>query len=222
MSAIDEGIVREYFEQNGFLVRQVRKYEVQARKKTGDEEIDLLVYNPAFDRAARKPDFFLFSTELPYIHRAIVAVKGWHTGRFTPGILKSSPEIFRFLEENVLKEATRFFPNLSDTGTGEKDSQELTKILVLPSLPTAEPFRSQSVQMLKERGVDAIISFRSMLLDIIDKIEINRNYGKSDTLQVMRILKNYDLLKEAQLEMFPNAAPPAARKAGKGTTTAGG
>ena len=41
MSAIDEGIVREFFEQNGFFVRQVRKYQVQARKKTSDEEIDL-------------------------------------------------------------------------------------------------------------------------------------------------------------------------------------
>jgi hypothetical protein len=217
MSAIDEGIVREYFEQNGFLVRQLRKYEVQARKKTGDEEIDLLVYNPAYQRGARKPDFFLFSTELPYIHRAIVVVKGWHTGRFTPGILKSSPEIFRFLEENVLKEATRFFPKpAEEPEQAASDGDDLTKILVLPSLPTAEPFRSQSVQMLKERGVDAIISFRSMLLDIIDKIEINRSYGKSDTLQVMRILKNYDLLKEAQLEMFPpGSAPPAARKPGK-------
>ena len=33
MSAIDEGIVREYFEQNGFLVRQASKYQVQARRK---------------------------------------------------------------------------------------------------------------------------------------------------------------------------------------------
>ncbi len=39
MSAIDEGIVREYFEQSGFLVRQVRKYQVQSRKKHSDEEI---------------------------------------------------------------------------------------------------------------------------------------------------------------------------------------
>lgn len=203
MSAIDEGIVREYFEQNGFLVRQVRKYEVQARKKTGDEEIDLLVYNPAYQRGARKPEFFLFSTELAFIHRAIIAVKPWHSGRFTPGILKGSPEIFRFLEENVVKEATRFFPAETEAqlAAGE-GAGALTKILVLPSLPTAEPFRTQSVQMLKERGVDAIISFRAMLLDIIDKIETNRNYGKSDTLQVIRILKNYDLLKEAQLEMF--------------------
>src|ERR1700712_2066752 len=111
MSAIDEGIVREYFEQNGFLVRQVRKYQVQARRKTSDEEVDLIVYNPAYARNSRRPDFFLFANELNYIHRAIVVVKGWHaTGNFTPNMLKSSPEIFRFLEENVRKEVKRFFP----------------------------------------------------------------------------------------------------------------
>ncbi len=209
MSAIDEGIVREYFEQNGFLVRQARKYQVSARRKTGDEEIDLVVYNPAWRRGSRRPDFFLFSSELALVHKAIVAVKGWHTGVFTPATLKSSPEIFRFLEENVLKEVTRFFP--ADT---DDDGGALTKILVLPSLPTAEPFRSQSVELLKAHGIDAIISFRAMLLDILDKIEINQNYSKSDTLQVMRILKNYDLLKDAQLDMFPDrAAAPRRPKA---------
>ncbi len=202
MSAIDEGIVREYFEQNGFFVRQVRKYQVQARKKTGDEEIDLLVYNPAYQRGSRKPDFFLFSNELAYVHRAMIAVKGWHTDVFSPTMLKNSPEIFRFLEENVLKQATRFFPTEADEVNGSvSESGALTKILVLPSLPTAEPFRSQSVEVLKGHGVNAIISFRSMLLDLIEKIEINRSYRKSDTLQVMRILKNYDLFKDAQMDL---------------------
>ena len=199
MSAIDEGIVREYFEQNGFLVRQVRKYQVQSRRKTGDEEVDLIVYNPAYARNSRRPDFFLFANELAYIHRAIVVVKGWHSGPFTPNMLKSSPEIFRFLEENVAKEVKRFFPVDADEPGNAPD---VTKILVLPSLPTAEPFRSQSVAMLKEHGVDGIISFRSMLLDIIERVEINKSYGKSDTLQVIRILKNYDLLKDAQLDLM--------------------
>jgi hypothetical protein len=214
MSAIDEGIVREYFEQNGFLVRQLRKYDVQARKKTGDEEIDLLVYNPAYQRDSRKPDFFLFSNELAHIHRAIVVVKAWHTGRFTPMLLKSSPEIFRFLEENVLKEVTKLFPAESTgAASGEGGEAQPTKILVLPSLPITEPFRSQSLQLLKERGVDAIISFRAMLLDLIEKIEPNRSYGKSDTLQVIRILKNYDLLKDAQLDLLQ---PRGAILRGKG------
>src|SRR4051812_33135677 len=195
MSAIDEGIVREYFEQNGFLVRQARKYQVQSRRKIAEEEIDLLVFNPGWQRGSRKPDFFLFSSELPYVQKAIVAVKGWHTGVFSPATLKSSPEIFRFLEENVLKQASRLFPAVDETESG------VTKILVLPSLPMAEPFRSQSVEVLKERGVDAIISFRAMLLDLLEKVEINQNYSKSDTLQVMRILKNYDLLKDTQLDL---------------------
>lgn len=208
MSAIDEGIVREYFEQNGFLVRQARKYQVQARRKVGEEEIDLIVFNPAWQRGARKPDFFLFSSELPHVHKAIVAVKGWHTGVFTPATLKSSPEIFRFLEENVLKEASRLF----SPEPGEEAGGALTKILVLPSLPTAEPFRSQSVELLKARGVDAIISFRAMLLDLLEKIEINQNYSKSDTLQVMRILKNYDLLKDAQLDLPGTRELPPPRR----------
>lgn len=203
MSAIDEGIVREYFEQNGFLVRQARKYQVQARRKAAEEEIDLVVFNPAWQRGARKPDFFLFANELPYVHKAIVAVKGWHTGVFTPTMLKSSPEIFSFLQQNVLKEAARFF----QPGAAEDPADPPTKILVLPSLPTAEPFRSQSVTLLKEQGVDAIISFRAMLLDLLDKVEINQNYSKSDTLQVMRILKNYDLLKDPQMDLLPDRAP---------------
>jgi hypothetical protein len=205
MSAIDEGIVREYFEQNGFLVRQPRKYQVVARRKTGDEEVDLVVFNPAWQRGSRKPGFFLFSNELPFVRQAVVAVKGWHTGVFTPQMLKSSPEIFGFLEEKVLKDVSRLFPAAADD-----DSAGFTKVLVLPSLPTAEPFRTQSVELLKEHGVDAIISFRAMLLDLLDKVEINQNYIKSDTLQVMRILKNYDLLKDTQLDLLPDRS--AARR----------
>jgi hypothetical protein len=206
MSAIDEGIVREFFEQNGFFVRQVRKYQVQARRKTGDEEIDLLVHNPSWRKGSRKPDFFLFSTELQFVHQAVVAVKPWHTDVFTPAMLKGSPEIFGFLEQNVLKQAARLFPP-----DGGEIGGDVAKILVLPALPTAEPFRSQSVEMLKERGVDGIISFRAMLLDLIEKIEANRNYGKSDTLQVIRILKIYDLLKDAQLDLLSDRMQSARR-----------
>ena len=199
MSAIDEGIVREYFEQAGFFVRQARKYALTARKGAGEEVLDLLVFNPSWQRGSRKPDFFLFANELPLVHRAVVSIKGWHAGgRFTPSTLRNQPEIFRFLEQSVLKEASSFFP----TEQEDPDGAGLLKILVLPGLPTAEPYRSQAVAMLKEKGVDAVISFRAMLLDLIDKVELNRNYGKSDTLQLIRVLKTYDLLRDPQLDLL--------------------
>ena len=203
MAAIDEGIVREYFEQSGFFVRQVRKHAVQARRKTSEEAIDLVVLNPAWTRDRRRPDFFLFANELPFLHRAIVSVKPWHTDVFTPGMLRSSPEIFRFLEAEVQRGAARFFP--VEEGEGAEKPEDFARILVLPALPTQEPFRSQSVELLKARGVDGIISFRSILLDLIDKVEVNRNYRKSDTLEVLRILKNYDLLREPQMSLLPRA-----------------
>lgn len=92
MSAIDEGIVREYFEQAGFFVRQARKYALTAKRGAGEEVIDLLVFNPAWARGSRKPEFFLFPTELPFVQRAVVSIKGWHAaGRFTPSTLRNQP-----------------------------------------------------------------------------------------------------------------------------------
>jgi hypothetical protein len=208
MSAIDEGIVREYFEHNGFLVRQMRKYAVQSRKKATDEEMDLLVLNPAYERSDRKPEFFIFTSELPYVHRAMLVVKGWHSGKFSPATLRSSPEIFRFLEDSVKKEANRLLSiDPDEPGFGD----DLLKIIVAPGLPTQEPYRSQSVEMLKEKGVDGIISFRTMLQELISRIEVNRNYSKSDTLQIIRILKNYDLIKDPQMDLFPSGPEPRKR-----------
>jgi hypothetical protein len=202
MAGFDEQIVREYFELHGFLVRQVRKYQVQSRKKLAEEEIDLLVYNPSYTVQERKPNFLLFATELPYVHRAVVVVKAWHTThRFTPSMLKSSSEFFKFLEKNVIKTVEDQFLDDESEGMNESD---LLKVLVLPGLPTQEPHRGESIQLLRERGVDGIISFRSMLLDIMQKIEVNRNYSKSDTLQILRILKNYDLVKDPQMGLFPS------------------
>ena len=199
MAGFDEQIVREYFELHGFLVRQLRKYQVQSRKKLAEEEIDLLVYNPSYSGQDRQPNFLLFGTELPFIHRAVVVVKAWHsTLRFTPTMLKSSSEILKFLEKNVLKTAENIFTD-DEESFSHKD---ILKILVLPGLPTSEPHRSESIQLLRDRGVDGIISFRSMLLDIIQKVEVNRSYSKSEILQILRILKNYDLVKEPQMGLF--------------------
>ena len=47
-----------------------------------------------------------------------------------------------------------------------------------------------------------MIPFRTMLADLVRETQANRNYQKSDLLQIIRILKNYDLLKDPQMELF--------------------
>lgn len=188
MSAVDENIVREYFEAHGFLVCQRRKYVVQARQKTADEEINLVVLNPR--ATAGEADFELTSAALAHIPRAVVAVKGWHTEVFAPGVLAHQPRIFGFVEKRALEEAQQL------TGGGP-----VAKILVVPGLPRDPKTRQRSIELLKSKGVDGVISFRAILQELIAGVRTNRNYQKSDLLQILRLLKNYDLLKEPQMEL---------------------
>jgi hypothetical protein len=189
MSAVSETIVREYFELHEFLVRQHRKYIAQTRR---EDDIDFFVLNPQPQKSEAELPFVLTSAELPFIERAIVVVKGWHTETFSTAVLANSPEIFRFVEPKIFQQAAHAFC---------KDSVP-TKILVVPALPHVAQARDESIALLRSKGVDAVIPFRTMLTDLVAKTEANRNYQKSDLLQVIRILKNYDFFKEPQLELF--------------------
>lgn len=193
MAAVSETIVREFFELHGFLVQQRRKYITHTRRGA-EEEVDFLAYNP-HPRKAEPVDqlpFILSSDDVLCLSRAVVVVKGWHTETFGPGVLASAPEIFRFVHAAVFKEAARA---LGGEGT-------LTKILVVPGLPQSADAREKSIAMLRAKGIDAVLPFRTILAALVDRVEVNRNYQKSDLLQIIRILKNYDFIKGPQLDLF--------------------
>jgi hypothetical protein len=201
MSAVSETIVREYFELHAFLVRQHRKYIGQTRREE-DDDIDFFVLNPHPQAPSQALPFVLASADLPAIERAIVVVKGWHTETFSSARLNSSPEIFRFVEPKVFQQAVRAFG---------KDGAPL-KILVVPTLPQAAQARDESVALLRSKGVDAVLPFRTMLTDLVNETETNRNYQKSDLLQIIRILKTYDFFKEPQLELFKTRRRQAVKR----------
>ena len=189
MSAVSETIVREYFERHGFFVRQQRKFIAPSRQE--EDEIDLYALNPHYAPGAPLP-FVLGSADLPGVARALVVVKGWHTETFSPGLLANAPEIFRFVEPAAFEHAVKSFG-----GEGP-----LTKLLVVPALPAGEEARAQSIELLRAKGIDAVIAFPTMLADLIAEVEVNRNYQKSDLLQVIRILKNYGFFRDPQLDLF--------------------
>jgi len=190
MAAVSETIVREFFELHGFFVRQQRKYIAPARRE--DEEIDFFVLNPRPAPLDNPLPFVLCSEDLPRLHRAVVVVKGWHTETFSPAVLANAPEIFRFVEPAVFQRAARAF------GEGEP----VTKVLVVPALPAEAEARAQSIELLRAKGIDAVIPFHTILAELIARTETNRNYQKSDVLQIIRVLKNYNFFTEPQLELF--------------------
>jgi hypothetical protein len=191
MSAVSETIVREYFELHEFLVRQHCKYISQTRRED-DDDIDFFVLNSHPEKPAEALPFVLNSPDLAFVDRAIVVVKGWHTETFSPAVVARAPEIFRFVEPKAFQQAARTF------------GKEVTplKILVIPALPQSAVARDESIALLRSKGIDAVIPFHTMLATLVSQIEVNRNYQKSDLLQIIRILKNYDFFKEPQLELF--------------------
>jgi len=190
MSAVSETIVREFFELHGFFLRQHRKFVSPSRKT--DDDIDFFVLNPRREKPADELPFVLTAENLDTISKAIVVVKGWHTETFSPAVLENAPEIFRFAKPAAFKKAAEIF--------GVEGP--FNKILVIPALPTQKGLRKESIEFLKSKGVDAVIPFWTMLADLIDRIEANRNYQKSDLLQVIRILKNYEFFRTPQMELF--------------------
>jgi len=194
MAAISETIVREYFELHEYLVRQYRKHVAPAGRE--DDDIDFLVVNPQPQTRDKDLPFVLSSADLPFIERAIIVIKAWHTEIFSPALLTNAPELFRFLEKKTFRQIVSAF----------EGKMPVLKVLVVPVLPREAQAREQSIAILRSKGIDAVISFPTMLADLVNHTEARRNYQKSDLLQTIRILRTYDFLKEPQLELFKSKA----------------
>lgn len=175
MSDVSKELVRIFFELNGFSV------------KNGTY---LLVNR--IQSARTHPDSFLLSVDnLNKVKQAVVDVKGWHTEVFFPSVINSSPEIFRFLEEDSLKEGEKFF-----------GAKNFRKIIVVSRLPNVKETLKKSLALMKQEGIDHVIEFSVILNYLVNQVMPNVNYMDNDLLQVIRIFKCHNFYRPPQLELF--------------------
>lgn len=200
MQPVDERVVREFFEQYGFLTMALRKSRSHTRRPSKDEGIDLFVRNPNFAPGGRKPSFLLFASELRYLESAVVCVRGWHHDKASLASMQGGAEILKHVETQVLKQVEKWFS--FDAKSQQGLLRSASKVLVAPVFPTQEPYRAQCAAALREKGVDGILSFRSILLDLIDRVDVRQVYEKSDLLQLIRTLKVFDLIKDSQMNFL--------------------
>lgn len=213
MASVNEQIVRDYLEMQGFLVRQPRKYQIVARAKGANEEVDFLAVNPSAGAGGELPEAGVWGArELSRVGAALVAVRGWHSERFTAQMLAKSPDVYRFAEADSARAAE-----------AELGGRSAARVLCLGSLPGDAAQRAEAVAFLRSRGVDGVLLFRPMLLELADRIDGKKSYEKSDVLQLLRILKAHGMLRMGQLDLFAGRRRwgTAAGKAG-GTTESTG
>lgn len=201
MANVTDAVVKEYFEAIGYLVSQPHKHAIAARSKTGEEDIDLVVVNPAVTEH-RVPENFVWDTaDLRGVRAAVVGVRGWHTERIYATDVENSPDLLRFVQPAALRFAA-----------GVLGTQTFARVLCLPALAASGELKQKTINFLKSGGVDGVIPFRTMLLELVRWVQTNRNYEKSDLLQVIRLMKNYDLVNVGQMELFQKRAAIGGRK----------
>lgn len=203
MSQFDENLVREYFELNGFFVRQLSRYAPKPKKRMEDGLLDLLMVNPTFKETnSQLGSFQLFAGEVALLPSAYVVIKGWRASKFTPATLKSNARTLDFIKKEVVGKATSLF-DLEEPFSEEFHAfSNYKRILVLPHLPTSDPQRSECIRMLQDCGVEGVITFGTILEKILRSVDVTPSYQRSDLLQLVRVLKIYDMIRQPQLQLF--------------------
>ncbi len=195
MSDVNVQLVREFFEFNSFRVMTYWQQDME-RPRATEHGLQLFVENGATS-STRKPDFVLRAGDISEIRRALVEVRAWHADRFYASVIESNPVLFEVAGEESRMRAQQEF------GTDDFDT-----ILVISELPSSPDARDRSVALLQQGGIGHIIEFPAILQDLLDKVNPYVSYAPSHTLQTLRLLKRYDLLRWQQLEFPFNVEAP--------------
>jgi hypothetical protein len=191
MSDVNLELVKEFFELNGFMILTNRKHQLRKVGADWEYSIELLTANLDVAEQKKKPGFLLEPPDLKGIQRAIVDVKGWHTEVFYPSTIESARSFFAFVSPESLQYATKVFKG-----------EPFTKVVVLSELPSNKEILERSIDVLRKNGIDHAIEFSTILKDLITHVQINYNYTESDTLQLVRLMKRYGLIKDLQMEFL--------------------
>ena len=195
MSEVNLQLVRECFELNGFHVQTNWRHGARGRRFSGDGS-HLYAVNPAPRTAPHPLGLLLYPADLPLIASALVEVRAWHGERFYPSVIENNPNITAFAAPSAMEEAR-----------ARHGGAATVSILVISALPAASTARARAIQLLQAAGVGHVMEFSYILQDVLSHVDSEGHYTGSQTLQTLRLLKRYRLIRNQQLE-FPFAGEP--------------
>lgn len=168
-------------------------------KKTGNSFSVLEFYRqpetglPSPQPSATDFPFYLYAKDIENCATGSVIIRNWPQWSHKPDRLKSGADYFRLIEKNFRK------------NTELPQRANLPVLLLLPGFPVADPWKSRLREFLIEHKIQGCLSLRAILHDLIQQSE--RAAGQFEhqhtpALDLLRMLRFYDLLKDPQLELF--------------------
>lgn len=190
MSEINIQLVREFFEINRFSVLTHWPH-LDAR---ASEAGSLLFVERLGEGTGEAPPFLLHGPDARLIDRAAVEVRAWHADKFYPSVIESSPILGHVASAEV-----------ADLARGVFGAAPFATVLVISELPASAAPRARALSLLEALGIGHAIEFGTLLGALAWQLGSHGNYAPSQTLQTLRLLKRYGLLRRQQLEFaFPS------------------
>lgn len=197
--------VREFFELNRFHV--LTHWQHDAPVARGVDSTALLFAENSQPEALGPLPFLLRPAELSGLRRAVVEVRAWHGDRFYPSVVENSAVLSHVVQEETLNLARSVF-----------GSPDFVTVLILSELPASPRHRARSLELLQGRGIGHVLEFPTILQDMLAHVSVDGNYAPSQTLQTLRLLKRYNLLRRQQLEFsFPHGPVTPGKEPDEGT-----
>lgn len=194
MSDVNVQLVREFFELNSFRVMTLWQHDSGARG--AEHGLRLFVENVS-PVADREPGLVLRVGDAVGLHRALVEVRAWHADRLYASLIESNPVLFEVAGAEAREHARGLF-----------GADDFKTILVVSELPTSPEAQARSLAAFQNAGIDHLIEFPTVLHEILDRLNPSVSYAPSLTLQTLRLLKRYGLVRRQQLEFpFPTDPP---------------
>lgn len=203
MAWVEEQLVREYFEINGFRVGAIRARETVGRRRKGhpDYHLEILRSDVTSEGTA---GFQLFTSEVGRISWARVRIEGWDAAGFTVRMLRNGKQLVEHLRKSVLKgvEPPEAEEAAGAESTGGRTGECFRRIWVLPGLPSTDPYREEAVGLLRERGVDHALTFRTILDNVSQNVDTTVGYERSPFLELIRLMKLFEMVSPPQMDLF--------------------
>lgn len=196
MSDVSVQLVRDFFEVNAFHVMTYWQHDA-VRARGTEQGLQLLVENTASARDVSVADFVLRVGDVSALPRAVVEVRAWHADRFYASLIEANPVLFEVAQPASLERARQVFA-----------CPEVPAVLVISELPASPESRQRAIALLRQGGISHVIEFATVLQELVDRINAHVSYSPSHTLQTLRLLKRYGLIRRQQMEFaFPLEAP---------------
>ncbi len=198
---VERELVEAYFQSNGFLVRQVGEPLVESGKRKPSPLPSLAVFNPSKSENTDDLNFRIYSGDLGDIRSALVSLLGWGNSSFASDCLSNDNRLLKFFKNEIFSErlSVGLQPSSysADSGMGS-----YLRLLVVPGFPRDERKIKSLTENLKNAGVDGVLTLRSIIENLLRQSVGPHASGHHGSVDLFKLLKAYNLVKEPQLDMF--------------------